>query len=119
MVLRQGSSQAVLGIFIGLGLALAIATGMRRGELLALKWQDINFSTSTLQIRRILTRFPDKGYVEAEPKTQKSNIHWPARPQLAAIAPCLCPTTGATTDAPPQSLAYAHMRCGLTTRRGH
>ncbi len=51
---------------------LAIATGMRRGELLALKWQDINFANGTLQIRRILTRFPDKGYVEAEPKTQKS-----------------------------------------------
>ncbi len=51
---------------------LAIATGMRRGELLALKWQDINFSTGTLQVRRILTRFPEKGFVEAEPKTQKS-----------------------------------------------
>ena len=51
---------------------LALATGMRRGELLALKWQDINFTTGTLQIRRILTRFPGKGFVEAEPKTQKS-----------------------------------------------
>jgi integrase len=40
------------------------------------KWQDISFSTGTLQIRRILTRvptkMPGKGYVEAEPKTQKS-----------------------------------------------
>jgi integrase len=51
---------------------LALATGMRRGELLALKWQDINLTTGTLQIRRILTRFPGKGYVEAEPKTLKS-----------------------------------------------
>lgn len=55
---------------------LALATGMRRGELIALKWQDINFSTGTLQVRRILTRIPSKmpgkGYVEAEPKTQKS-----------------------------------------------
>ncbi len=49
---------------------------MRRGELLALKWQDINFATGTLQIRRILTRVPSKlpgrGYIETEPKTQKS-----------------------------------------------
>ncbi|HVB25217.1 MAG TPA: site-specific integrase [Ktedonobacteraceae bacterium] len=56
--------------------SLALATGMRRGEILGLKWQDINFTTSTLQIRRILTRIPTrmpgKGYVEAEPKTQKS-----------------------------------------------
>jgi len=56
--------------------ALALSTGMRRGELVALKWQDINFVTGTLQVRRILTRIPSKmpgkGYVEAEPKTQKS-----------------------------------------------
>ncbi len=51
---------------------LALTTGMRRGELLGLKWQDINFAAGTLQIRRILTRSPDKGFVEAEPKTQKS-----------------------------------------------
>jgi integrase len=54
---------------------LALATGMRRGEILGLKWQDINFTTSTLQVRRILTRvptkMPGKGYVEAEPKTEK------------------------------------------------
>jgi integrase len=55
---------------------LALATGMRRGELLALKWQDINFAKGQLQVRRILTRIPSKmpgkGYIEAEPKTQKS-----------------------------------------------
>jgi integrase len=55
---------------------LALVTGMRRGELMGLKWQDINFATSTLQVRRILTRVPSKmegkGYVESEPKTQKS-----------------------------------------------
>jgi len=56
---------------------LALATGMRRGELLALKWQDIHFATGTLQVRRVLTHMPAKlngkgGYVEAEPKTEKS-----------------------------------------------
>jgi len=55
---------------------LALATGMRQGELLGLKWQDINFSTGTLQVRRILTRIPSetsgKVYIEAEPKTEKS-----------------------------------------------
>jgi integrase len=57
---------------------LALATGMRRGELLGLKWQDINFQAEMLQIRRILTRVPTKvkkpqgaTYVEAEPKTEK------------------------------------------------
>lgn len=57
---------------------LALATGMRRGELLGLKWQDINFQSETLQVRRMLTRVPTKvrkpqgaTYVEAEPKTEK------------------------------------------------
>ena len=34
---------------------LAITSGMRRGEILALKWQDINFSNNTIQIRRVFT----------------------------------------------------------------
>lgn len=51
---------------------LALTTGMRRGEILALKWQDINFSQNTLQVRRIFTRAPGNRYIEAEPKTQKS-----------------------------------------------
>jgi integrase len=51
---------------------LALTTGMRRGEILALKWQDINFAQSTLQVRRIFTRAPGNRYVEAEPKTEKS-----------------------------------------------
>ena len=49
---------------------LAIITGMRRGEILALKWQD--FSQNTLQVRRIFTRQAGNGYIEAEPKTEKS-----------------------------------------------
>ena len=51
---------------------LAITTGMRRGEILALKWQDINFAQSMLQVRRIFTRAPGNRYIEAEPKTSKS-----------------------------------------------
>ncbi len=48
---------------------------MRRGEILGLKWQDVDMQTGLLQVRRILTRIPSKlpgkGYVEAEPKTDK------------------------------------------------
>ena len=57
---------------------LALVTGMRRGELLGLKWQDINFEAGLLQVRRVLSRVPtnmperEHVYVEAEPKTQKS-----------------------------------------------
>src|SRR6266487_657373 len=51
---------------------LALTTGMRRGELLALKWQDINFEQAMLQVRRIFTRTKGNRYIEAEPKTEKS-----------------------------------------------
>ena len=35
---------------------LALSTGLRRGELLALQWQDINFSTGHLAINKALVR---------------------------------------------------------------
>ena len=54
---------------------LALATGMRRGELLALKWQDLDLERRVLQVRRILTRIPSKlsgrGFEETEPKTER------------------------------------------------
>jgi len=56
--------------------ALALATGMRRGELLGLKWQDI--SGGVLRVRRALNRIPTVlgegagSLVESEPKTKQS-----------------------------------------------
>ena len=49
-----------------------VTTGMRRGEILALKWQDIDFDQNSLQVRRIFTRSKGHRYVLAEPKTEKS-----------------------------------------------
>jgi integrase len=67
---------AVRGTSMDALINLALATGMRRGELMGLKWQDIDLVKGTLQVRRILSRVPSKlpgkGYVEAEPKTQGS-----------------------------------------------
>jgi integrase len=53
-------------------LTLAVTTGMRSGELLALKWQDINFDTDSLHIRRSMGYISGKGYLEFEPKTSRS-----------------------------------------------
>ena len=61
----QGHKQEALFV-------LALATGMRRGEILGLKWQDISFATSMLQVRRTLNYVPYRGFIEAEPKTEKS-----------------------------------------------
>ena len=51
---------------------LALTTGMRRGELLALQWADIDFVHGILQVRRTITRLPNRGFVVSEPKTTKS-----------------------------------------------
>lgn len=58
---------------------LALTTGMRRGELFGLKWQDIDLNRGVLQVRRILSRVPTKVrgesrevFAEAETKTEQS-----------------------------------------------
>lgn len=47
----------------------SVTTGMRRGELLGLQWQDIDFEESRLSIRRNLTTAGRK-VVMSEPKTR-------------------------------------------------
>lgn len=51
-------------------LLLALVTGIRRGELLGLKWADIDFTQGALQIRRTLDYMAHYGYIESEPKTK-------------------------------------------------
>lgn len=53
-------------------ITLAIATGMRHGEMLALRWQDIDFRERCLYVRRTVTRQGGYGFIEGEPKTRKS-----------------------------------------------
>ncbi len=53
-------------------ITLAVTTGMRSGELLALKWRDINLDKRSLYIQRSMEYIPGKGYLEFEPKTSKS-----------------------------------------------
>src|ERR687898_2826625 len=50
---------------------LAVHTGMRRGELLGIKWGDVDLENATVRVRRTLTR-NGTGYVLGEPKTKKS-----------------------------------------------
>ncbi len=53
-------------------LTLAVTTGMRRGELLGLHWQDIDFERGSLQVRRTMNRISGHGLRETEPKTAQS-----------------------------------------------
>src|SRR5438034_1139745 len=58
-------------------LTLALATGMRQGELLALHWSDVDFEKKTVHVRRSLSYRNPEGrgyeYKEVETKTATSN----------------------------------------------
>lgn len=49
---------------------LAVSTGMRRGELLALRWGDVDVDRGELSVRRTITR-GQNGLTTGEPKTAK------------------------------------------------
>jgi integrase len=51
---------------------LAITTGLRLGELLGVKWQDLNWEKSTIRIQRQLRRIPYEGLKFQVPKTKHS-----------------------------------------------
>ena len=51
--------------------ALAVATGMRRGELLGLHWPDVDFDAGTVTVRRTLVMVGQE-FILKEPKTKAS-----------------------------------------------
>ena len=51
---------------------IAIYSGMRRGEILGLKWSDIDFHSQTIQVNRSLASIPKEGYIFTTPKTKSS-----------------------------------------------
>jgi integrase len=64
---------------------LALTTGMRRGELLGLKWADINFEDKMLSVRRTLGRGVKGALVEGSPKTQSGQRRIALSPTLLAL----------------------------------
>ncbi len=53
-------------------MTLALATGMRKGEMLGLRWQDIELEKGSLHVRRTLLYMAYHGFKEGEPKTETS-----------------------------------------------
>ncbi len=51
---------------------LALFTGMRRSELLALRWQDVDFIFSQVYVSRSLHHMRDGSYIFTQPKSDKS-----------------------------------------------
>ncbi len=62
-------------------LAMAIVTGMRRGELLALRWSDVDFERHRLLVLHSVSYIAGYGYVEGKPKTD-SGKRWVSFPSF-------------------------------------
>jgi len=72
-------------INIRLLIELALFSGMRRGEIVGLKWSDINFGKQCLTIKRSIYKPKGKKSIEKEPKSHSSF-------RTIAIPNCLCET---------------------------
>ena len=64
--LVQASYRHRYGVFI----RVDVCTGLRMGELLALKWEDIDFSTAQLHVRRTINRLAKYEAHDGENKTE-------------------------------------------------
>ena len=72
-------------INIRLLIELALFTGMRRGEIVGLKWSDINFDKQCLSVKRSIYKPKGEKSIEKEPKSHSSI-------RTIAIPNCLCIT---------------------------
>lgn len=53
---------------------IAIYVGLRRGEILALQWEDIDFNTHEIHIHQSLSYTKDKGLIIGPPKNGKERV---------------------------------------------
>ena len=56
-------------------LVLALTTGMRGGELLALRWGDIDLEKRMLYVQHTTNRYAGYGFIENDPKTRKGRYN--------------------------------------------
>ena len=67
------------------GYAFVLQTGIRVGELIALKWSDVDFKNRKLQIRRSASEIPKQGFVIGEPKTESGYRDIPLTEEAISI----------------------------------
>ncbi|MDD3889951.1 MAG: hypothetical protein PHT79_11655 [Syntrophomonadaceae bacterium] len=59
----------------------AVFTGMRQGEILGLRWRDVDLDSDIIRVRQQLQYIPPRGYYFKEPKKNP-----------CGISPCRCPS---------------------------
>jgi integrase len=52
---------------------LAVSTGMRKGELIALRWDDVDLASGQVHVQRSIARITGQGLVEKAPKNPGSD----------------------------------------------
>jgi integrase len=62
----------------------AVYTGLRKGELLGLRWADVDLKKNTLNVRQQLQYISGQGIMFKTPKTEKSRRQIPLMPIVAA-----------------------------------
>ncbi len=63
---------------------VALSLGLRQGEALGLRWQDVDFDAGTLHVRVALQRLAGQPYRLVKPKTKQSRRSLPLAPNLVA-----------------------------------
>ena len=85
----QAEARAVLALAKDAGIyaeiATAVATGMRPGELLALRWRDVDLDAGVAWVRQAVQRVPGTGLVFKDTKTHRSTRPVALPPFLAAV----------------------------------
>ncbi|WP_256702612.1 tyrosine-type recombinase/integrase [Bacillus sp. CBA7126] len=61
-----------------IGMVLSVITGMRMGEVLGLRWSDIDFEKGYLTIRQTLAKIDDEGNYGLVPEVKTARASGPS-----------------------------------------
>lgn len=65
-----------------LAILIAVSTGMRKSEILALNWEDIDIANKSISVTKTLQKTEDRKIIVADTKTMRSNRVIPAPNEL-------------------------------------
>ena len=67
--------------FYGPLIRTALMTGLRQGELLGLRWYDLDLDAGVLRVQQTVQWLPRQGFVFRPPKTAKGRRSLPLSPE--------------------------------------